>query len=129
MNVKMSCPSSIRRRDLNPRPLERESTPITTRPGLLCSKTKVKSLKLTITFKMVHFYFLDFRPKNFTTLTTNSNNQQNYLLFDVPNDASSILACGDALCLVSCDFDVHNLFKLSRNVSHVLLKVLMLLFK
>jgi len=31
----MSCPSSIRRRDLNPRPLERESTPITTRPGLL----------------------------------------------------------------------------------------------
>ena len=30
----MSCPSSIRRRDLNPRPFERESTPITTRPGL-----------------------------------------------------------------------------------------------
>ena len=31
----MSCPSSIRRRDSNPRPLERESTPITTRPGLV----------------------------------------------------------------------------------------------
>ena len=30
----MSCPSSIRRRDSNPRPLERESTPITTRPVL-----------------------------------------------------------------------------------------------
>ena len=30
----MSCPSSIRRQDSNPRPLERESTPITTRPGL-----------------------------------------------------------------------------------------------
>ena len=29
----MSCPSSIRRRDSKPRPLERESTPITTRPG------------------------------------------------------------------------------------------------
>ena len=32
---KMSCPSSIRRQDSNPRPLERESLPITTRPGLL----------------------------------------------------------------------------------------------
>ena len=31
---KMSCPSSIRRWDSNPRPLERESAPITTRPGL-----------------------------------------------------------------------------------------------
>ena len=30
----MSFPSSIRRRDSNPRPLEHESTPITTRPGL-----------------------------------------------------------------------------------------------
>ena len=30
----MSCPSSIWRQDSNPRPLERESTPITTRPGL-----------------------------------------------------------------------------------------------
>ena len=28
------CPSSIRCQDLNPRPLERESLPITTRPGL-----------------------------------------------------------------------------------------------
>ena len=28
------CPSSIRCRDSNPRPLERESPPITTRPGL-----------------------------------------------------------------------------------------------
>ena len=31
---KMSCPSSIRRQDSNPGPLERESPPITTRPGL-----------------------------------------------------------------------------------------------
>ena len=31
---KMSCPSSIRRQDSNPRLLERESPPITTRPGL-----------------------------------------------------------------------------------------------
>ena len=31
---KMSCPSSIRRRDSDPRPLGRESPPITTRPGL-----------------------------------------------------------------------------------------------
>ena len=30
----MSFPSSIRRRDSNPRPLEREPPPITTRPGL-----------------------------------------------------------------------------------------------
>ena len=30
----MSCPSSIRCRDSNPRPLECESPPITTRPGL-----------------------------------------------------------------------------------------------
>ena len=28
------CPSSIRRWESNPRPLERESPPITTRPGL-----------------------------------------------------------------------------------------------
>ena len=31
---KMPCPSSIRRRDLNPQPLEQVSSPITTRPGL-----------------------------------------------------------------------------------------------
>ena len=31
---KMSCPSSIRRWDSNPRPLKRESPPITTSPGL-----------------------------------------------------------------------------------------------
>ena len=31
---KMSCPSSIRRRDSNPRPLDHESPPITTRSGL-----------------------------------------------------------------------------------------------
>ena len=30
----MSCPSSIRRRESNPRPLECESPPMTTRPGL-----------------------------------------------------------------------------------------------
>ena len=33
INVK-KCPSSIRRRDLNPRPFEQESSLITTRPGL-----------------------------------------------------------------------------------------------
>ena len=27
------CPSSLRRQDLNPRPLEHESSPLTTRPG------------------------------------------------------------------------------------------------
>ena len=32
--VKMVCPSSIRRQDSNPRPLEHESPPITTWPGL-----------------------------------------------------------------------------------------------
>ena len=31
---KLSCPSSIRRQDSNPRPPEREPPPITTRPGL-----------------------------------------------------------------------------------------------
>ena len=30
----MSCPSSIQHQDSNPQPLERESLPITTRPGL-----------------------------------------------------------------------------------------------
>ena len=34
INVK-KCPSSIRHQDLNPRPSESESPPITTRPGLL----------------------------------------------------------------------------------------------
>ena len=33
INVK-KCPSSLRRRDSNPRPFEHESSPITTRPGL-----------------------------------------------------------------------------------------------
>ena len=33
INVK-KCPSSLRRRDSNPRPLDREPPPITTRPGL-----------------------------------------------------------------------------------------------
>ena len=33
-NICEKCPSSIRCRDSNPRPLERESPPITTRPGL-----------------------------------------------------------------------------------------------
>ena len=33
-NICEKCPSSIRYRDSNPRPLERESPPITTRPGL-----------------------------------------------------------------------------------------------
>ena len=31
----MSCPSSIKHQDSNPRPLEHESSPITTRPVLL----------------------------------------------------------------------------------------------
>ena len=33
--ISEKCPSSIRYRDSNPRPLGRESPPITTRPGLL----------------------------------------------------------------------------------------------
>ena len=38
---KMSCPSSIWHRDLNPQPSERESPPITTRPGLQPIQTKL----------------------------------------------------------------------------------------
>ena len=45
---KMSCPSSIQRRDSNPWPLERESTLITTRPGLpvelLWEETRVQEV-------------------------------------------------------------------------------------
>ena len=37
INVKNVSPSSIQRRDSNPLPLEHESSPITTRPGLLPS--------------------------------------------------------------------------------------------
>ena len=44
INVK-KCPSSIRRWDSNPRPLERESTPITTRPGL---PPTARSYRLTL---------------------------------------------------------------------------------
>ena len=40
MNVK-KCPSSLRCQDSNSRPLEHESPPITTRPGLKCLKSKV----------------------------------------------------------------------------------------
>ena len=49
---KMSCPSSIRRWDSNQRPLERESHPITTRPGLrytvrtLSLHHKIRQLKI-----------------------------------------------------------------------------------
>ena len=35
---KMSCPSSIVRRDSNPQPLKHESSPITTRPGGLSNR-------------------------------------------------------------------------------------------
>ena len=38
----MQCPSSIRRWDLNPRPLEHESSPITTRPGHQGSRPLVR---------------------------------------------------------------------------------------
>ena len=34
INVKMSCPSSIQCRDMNPQPLKHESSPITSRPRL-----------------------------------------------------------------------------------------------
>ena len=40
---KMSIPSSIQCRDSNPRPLDHESSPITTRPGLPSSKLFVAS--------------------------------------------------------------------------------------
>ena len=39
INVK-KCPSSIQHLDLNPWPLERETSPITTRPGLLVHLSK-----------------------------------------------------------------------------------------
>ena len=35
---KMSIPSSIRRRDSNPRPLENESSPITTKPKVVLAR-------------------------------------------------------------------------------------------
>ena len=43
---KMSCPSSIRRRDLNPQPLDHEPPPITTRPGLLPLKISFRFTKI-----------------------------------------------------------------------------------
>ena len=45
INVR-KCPSSIRCRDLNPRPLEHESPNITTRPGLPPIGFKVVSTRL-----------------------------------------------------------------------------------
>ena len=50
INVK-KCPSSIRRRDSNPRPSEHESTPITSTPGLPPIKTKLsRAVKLKTEF-------------------------------------------------------------------------------
>ena len=37
---KKTCPSSLRHRDSNPQPLEHESSPITTRPGIPAFKQK-----------------------------------------------------------------------------------------
>ena len=45
-NICEKCPSSIRCWDLNPRPLEHESSPITTRPGLHPSFHYVKLAKV-----------------------------------------------------------------------------------
>ena len=57
------CPSSIRRRDSNPRPFEHESSPITTRPGLppsdvislnadqVCNTTEASARLLSSRFK------------------------------------------------------------------------------
>ena len=46
-NIFEKCPSSIRCQDWNPQPLERESLPITTRPGL--TPIRLESLEV-ITF-------------------------------------------------------------------------------
>ena len=57
------CPSSIRCQDLNPRPLECESLPITTRPGLFCCKRKKvckKCVKWTIQRNLSQHFNWDF---------------------------------------------------------------------
>ena len=43
--LKKSCPSSIQYQDLNPRPSEHETPPITTRPGLLPRRNQHSILK------------------------------------------------------------------------------------
>ena len=54
------CPSSIWRRESNPRPLECESLPITTRPGLppplnsTCLRTILRQCELFKTFKKLN---------------------------------------------------------------------------
>ena len=45
---KMSCPSSIQRRDSNPRPLEHKMSPITTRPGLPSDVPNLQELLLCL---------------------------------------------------------------------------------
>ena len=62
-NICEKCPSSIWCRDLNPRPLECESLPITTRPGLFCCKRKKvckKCVKWTIQRNLSQHFNWDF---------------------------------------------------------------------
>ena len=54
---KISSPSSIRSQDSNPRPLERESPPITTRPGLPPKLTKnVTTILIVCTWSLRRQY-------------------------------------------------------------------------
>ena len=65
---KMSCPSSIRRRDLNPRPLERESTPITTRPIVSNhAKGKVKPTSPSKVKQIMNYnFYIESYPASFS---------------------------------------------------------------
>ena len=69
------CPSSIRCWDLNPRPLEHESSPITTRPGLHPSFHYVKLAKVAAKFYDTgpQGMFLDQLGQRLTILTKQSH--------------------------------------------------------
>ena len=58
----MSCPSNILRRDSNPRPLNREPPPLTTRPGLPILKfCPIESKLCQILIKLLKLLARDFK--------------------------------------------------------------------
>ena len=81
----MSCPSSIRHRDSNPRPLECESTPITTRPGLppthFCLSTSFCKAKNTLEYIVSLKRQLGFMLKNILECLPSTSFAELFLYF------------------------------------------------
>ena len=80
INVK-KCPSSMRHWDSNPRPSERESPPITTRPGLPALQYKVKIEQYRQENWCISYFLNKFGPSQASVLFTFGLCQTNSTIF------------------------------------------------